>query len=64
MDYQDYTKATEQVLRQSQRELFPYLTKVLGYEFVVYEHVFSPKYFRDTEIFATHLKVNHEDEFL
>ena len=64
MKYKDYLKATEQLLRQSQRELFPYLATVSSRQFVVYEGVFSPKYFKETEIFAKHLSIHPGEHLL
>ncbi|MDO8565783.1 MAG: tRNA (adenine(22)-N(1))-methyltransferase TrmK [Candidatus Moranbacteria bacterium] len=64
LTYQDYLDGTKQVLEESKKEKVPYSVEVLGKEFVVYPDVFSPKYFHDTEIFASHLPITSGQSFL
>jgi release factor glutamine methyltransferase len=64
MKYSDYLKGTDKILQDSKREKGPYSAIVLGKKFVVFPNVFSPKYFKDTEIFAKNLPVEKGEEFL
>lgn len=64
ISYQDYLKGTKQILDQSQQEFEPYLCIVDGREYVVHPDVFSPKYFHDTELFASNLPVRAGESFL
>lgn len=64
MHYQDYLRATQSVLTQMQKRKRPYKVRVLGHEFAVNPGVFSPRYFRDTEIFARMIPVERGDAFL
>jgi release factor glutamine methyltransferase len=42
-------------LAASQAEQFPYEVEVVGHSFTVMEGVFSPRYYPETEFYATHL---------
>lgn len=61
---QDYSEGTKHVLDESQKESGPYKTIVLGHEFVVFPNVFSPKYFKDSELFAKELPIRHGEKAL
>jgi release factor glutamine methyltransferase len=58
-----YIDSTLKQLKESQKENKPYLTKVLGKNFIIYPNVFSPKYFSDTSFFAENL-ITHKGEKL
>lgn len=60
--YEKYLRGTAQILQSSQQETKSYKINVAGLDFVVNRNVFSPKYFKDTEIFATRLPVEPGDE--
>ncbi len=62
--YKKYILGTKQILDQSQTEKTPYMVSICDKNFIVYKGVFSPKYFFDTEIFATNLPINSGDEIL
>lgn len=64
LTYQDYLDGTKQVLEESKKEKAPYSVEVLGKKFIVYPDVFSPKYFHDTEIFASHVPITPGQSFL
>src|SRR5687768_3552272 len=64
LSYQDYIEGTGKVLQKSKNETNPYHVAVLGREFIVYPNVFSPKYFRDTELFAKNLPIRQGEELL
>jgi release factor glutamine methyltransferase len=53
--YDEYLEASKKLLEESEYEQEPYEVTVAGKQFVVLPGVFSPKYFNDTELFATHL---------
>src|SRR3989344_7781327 len=56
--YEDHTRATLGILRDSQKGISkPYGVVLAEKRFVVFPNVFSPKYFRDTEIFSRGLPV-------
>ena len=50
--YSDYINGTRKIINESKKEKKQYLITLLDKEFVVFPNVFSPKYFKDTEIFA------------
>ncbi|MBI4050710.1 MAG: tRNA (adenine(22)-N(1))-methyltransferase TrmK [Candidatus Doudnabacteria bacterium] len=64
MNYQDHLKATSLQLRLSQRERRPYKVRILDHSFIVKPGVFSPRYFRDTEVFARILPIERGDALL
>ena len=64
LTYQDYLDGTKQVLEESKKEKAPYSVEVLGKKSIVYPGVFSPKYFHDTEMFASHLPITSGQSFL
>ncbi len=59
-----YLLGTQAILNKSQENTSPYRVSVLGREFIVYPNVFSPKYFYDTEFFASQIAVEPLDRFL
>lgn len=63
-DYKDYLEGTRQILEDSKSEKEPYEVVVVGKKFIVYPNVFSPKYFKDTEIFTEQLPVAEGEEIL
>lgn len=64
MDYNSYLKGTKKILEESKKEKRPYWIKVLGKNFIVFPNVFSPKYFRDTEIFAKNIPIKKGQDVL
>jgi release factor glutamine methyltransferase len=54
----------EDVLMQSQQELFPYSVMIAGREYCVLANVFSPKYFPDIEFFSHYLPIKQNSRFL
>lgn len=64
LSYKDYLEASKKVLEASEQEKKKYLVMVAGQDFVVYPNVFSPKYFRDTELFANNLPINKGEKML
>ncbi len=64
IQYDDYLKGTDKILRESKKEKKPYLITVLDRDFIVFPNVFSPKYFKDTELFAKNLLVEKGSEIL
>lgn len=64
LSYTDYLKGTKKVLDESKKEKRPYKATVRGEEFVVLPNVFSPKYFHDTEIFASQIPIYGEEVLL
>lgn len=64
LEYRDYLKGTAKVLKTSQKEKKPYEVTVSGKKFVVFPNVFSPKYFRDTKLFADNLPIKEGEEVL
>lgn len=64
LDYKDYLEGTKKVLEKSKLEREKYTVMIMDKEFVVYPNVFSPKYFRDTELFAENFPVNNNEEML
>ena len=49
-------------LNASQEVEGPHMVKVAGRDFIVNKNVFSPKFFRDTELFAEHLPIKPGEE--
>ena len=64
LTYSDYIEGTKQVLEQSKSAKKPYTVRVSGKDFIVYPNVFSPKYFRDTKLFADHFPIRAGEEML
>ncbi len=62
--YSKFLAGTKKILDASSEETKPYETEVLGKKFMVFPNVFSPKYFRDTELFAANLPVVNGEEIL
>lgn len=62
--YSDYIDGTRKLLEQSKAETESYTVTVLEKEFIVDPNVFSPKYFKDTELFAKNLPVRKGEEML
>ena len=62
--YDEYLKGTKTVLEESKKQTEPYTVSVAGEEFIVLPNVFSPKYFYDTELFATNLPINRVTRML
>jgi 16S rRNA G1207 methylase RsmC len=62
--YNEYLEGSRRILENSQQEKRPYHVIILGKRFIVYPNVFSPKYFRDTRIFAKHLPITKESAVL
>lgn len=60
----DYLAGTQQRIDESKREGKPYSTIVDETEIIVHPNVFSPKYFRDTEIFAKNLPIRKGEDLL
>lgn len=54
----------ERLLEGSQQEAFPYTVSVEGVTLTIERGVFSPKYFRSTEIFAAALPFREEPWFI
>ena len=51
-------------LNASQEVEGPHMVKVAGRDFIVNKNVFSPKFFRDTELFAEHLPIKPGEEMV
>ena len=64
LEYKDYIEGTRKVLEQSKTKSAPYKVTVLGREFIVFPNVFSPEYFKDTELFAKNIPVKKGEEML
>jgi 16S rRNA G1207 methylase RsmC len=62
--YKEYLEGTAKVLKESKVEKKKYEIKILGRRFIVYPNVFSPKYFLDTEFFASKLPIKKGEDFL
>ncbi len=63
-EYSDYIAGTQHILDESKKETEPYDVVVNDRVFRVLPNVFSPKYFKDTELFAQHLPVREGEEML
>lgn len=64
MKYREYLSGTREILERSQEKKSRYYVRILNRRFVVLPGVFSPKYFRDTEIFARNLPSITGQDFL
>ncbi len=62
--YEDYLEGTNKILQESRKEKKPYLTTIMDKEFIIFPNVFSPKYFKDTELFAKNLPIKTGAEVL
>ena len=56
--------ASRELLVESQKEAFPYEVAVCGKQFVIHKDVFSPRYFRSTEIFSRRFPYRSKDRVL
>lgn len=64
LQYKDYIEGTRKILQESKKEKKPYWVNILGKKFIVFPNVFSPKYFKDTELFARNLPIKKGEEVL
>ena len=64
LSYKDYIEGTRQILEASKTEKKPYTVFVLGKEYIVHPNVFSPKYFKDAELFAGNFPIKKGEEIL
>ncbi len=63
-NYKDIVGNPNERLQNSSKETKPYTINFLNKEFIVLPNVFSPKYFDDSEWYATNLPINPGDKFL
>ena len=62
--YNKYIEGTKKVLEDNKKDSSAYIINILNKKFLVLPNVFSPKYFNDTKIFASNIKINPGEDFL
>ncbi len=62
--YNEYLKGSQQILDESKGEKEPYRVTLGKQKFIVLPNVFSPKYFKETELFAEQLPVKEGEHLL